>query len=304
MGRQAAPPNPVKHPEKNQDAGRYREANTTAGNRQAPIDGETASAWIDGLLHGKLPRADTENPPPPHSAVVTCHRCSPARHTAFSKVYENTPNWEAYTKVANPLLLAAAMAIRATCSRIYRIDNTHPCSCANEVTVLWVPAHKGMIGNEAADGMAKEAAEDRAHDVPDEICWQTSLSHLSRRVTESRARATAQWTASHVRAERRYHPPGGSGLRRRLLRRTRKSVAGRYCQLLSGHAAIGSFMHERMSGPQRVATSECWWCNSGRRQSRHHLFTECRAWAPQVRRLWKRVGKDCGWKHRRAPSVR
>ena len=24
----------------------------------------------------------------------------------------------------------------------------------------------------------------------------------------------------------------------------------------------------------------CWWCNSGRRQSRHHLFTERRAYPP------------------------
>ena len=32
--------------------------------------------------------------------------------------------------------------------------------------------------------------------------------------------------------------------------------------------------------------------SSGRRQSRRHLFTECRAWAPQIRRLWRRVGKD------------
>ena len=34
-----------------------------------------------------------------------------------------------------------------------------------------------------------------------------------------------------------------------------------------------------------------------------NLFAECRAWT-QIRRLWRRVGKDCGWKHLRAPSVR
>ena len=45
-------------------------------------------------------------------------------------------------------------------------------------------------------------------------------------------------------------------------------------QLLTGHAAIGSFLHERMSRPQRLALDECWWCNCGRRQTRHHLFTE------------------------------
>ena len=26
-----------------------------------------------------------------------------------------------------------------------------------------------------------------------------------------------------------------------------------------------------MTGPQRLRTSDCWWCNCGKRQSRHHL---------------------------------
>ena len=88
------------------------------------------------------------------------------------------------------------------------------------------------------------------------------------------------------------------------MRRVRKSVAQRYYQLLSGHAAIGSFLRGRMSGPQRLETDRCWWCNCGKRQSRHHLFTECRAWAPQIRELWQRVGKDCEWEHPRAPTLR
>ena len=35
-----------------------------------------------------------------------------------------------------------------------------------------------------------------------------------------------------------------------------------------------------------------------------HLFVECRAWTAQRQRLWRRVGKDCGWEHPRAPAVR
>ena len=62
----------------------------------------------------------------------------------------------------------------------------------NEARVLWVPVHRGAKGNEVADGMAKEAAESRAHDAPDELRWQMSLPHLSRRITEGRARATSQ----------------------------------------------------------------------------------------------------------------
>ena len=80
-------------------------------------------------------------------------------------------------------------------------------------------------------------------------------------------------------------PPGGTGLRRKALRKVQKSLAGRYYRLLSGHAAIGSFLHDRMTRPQRLESDECWWCNCGKQQTRHHLFTECRAWAPQIRRL-------------------
>ena len=88
------------------------------------------------------------------------------------------------------------------------------------------------------------------------------------------------------------------------MRRVRKSIAQRYYQLLSGHAATGPFLHDRMSGPQRAESDECWWCNCGKRQSRHHLFAECRAWLPQIRELWQRIGKDCGWEHPRAPALR
>ena len=33
----------------------------------------------------------------------------------------------------------------------------------------------------------------------------------------------------------------------------------RYYQLLSGHAAIESFLHDRMTGPQRLDSDKCWW---------------------------------------------
>ena len=86
---------------------------------------------------------------------------------------------------------------------------------------------------------------------------------------------------------------------RRLLRSTPKSIAGRYYQLLSGHAAIGSCLKDKI---RKTEDDRCWWCGGGERQTRHHLFTECRAWMPQIRRLWKDIGKAHGWKHPRAPS--
>ena len=155
----------------------------------------------------------------------------------------------------------------------------------NRVMVHCVPAHEGVAGNETADDLAKQEAERTSRDfseVPDQVKWQVSLSPPHQRVTEQCSKGTAQWVASHVRPERRYRPPGGSGLRRKAQHRVRKSLAGRYYQLLSGHAAIGSFLHERMTGPLRLESRECRWRSSGKRESRHHLFTECQAWAPRI----------------------
>ena len=91
--------------------------------------------------------------------------------------------------------------------------------------------------------------------------------------------------------------PRGAGLRRSALRKVRKSTVQRY-QLLPG-----SFLQDRMTGPQRLETDGCW-CSCGKRQTRHHLFTKCRAWEPQIRALWKKIGEDCKWEHPRASSVR
>ena len=160
----------------------------------------------------------------------------------------------------------------------------------------------GLRAIEAADQFAKEAAngEESVEDIPEGYAAETSLSHMKRVATEARSRETAKWIAAHVSPERRYRPPPGRGLRRPQLRRVRKTLAGHYYQLLSGHAATGTY--RRRFG--RASTDECWWCTSGESQSRHHLFTRCRGWAEQRRRLWKDVGEACEWDHPRTPSVR
>ena len=154
------------------------------------------------------------------------------------------------------------MDLRATCSEL---ENTRHTAAYSE-------------GNKVADTFAKEAARGRQYSDEDRQLRESSLLHLSRLATERRSRVTAQWMSEHVRPERRYRPPAGPVLRRKALRRVRKSLVSRYYQLLSGHAAIGSFLHERMMGPLHLESDRCRWCNSGARESRHHLFVECRVW--------------------------
>ena len=149
------------------------------------------------------------------------------------------------------------MAAIEVCSRILARDN--------EVTIRWAPAHSGATGKEVADRYAKSAAtgEGPTEEIPEGYVGETSLSHMTRVATEARSRETAEWISEHVRPERRYSPPPGRGLRQPQLRRVRKILAGRYYQLLSGHAAAGT--HRLRFG--MTSTDGCWWCMSSERQS-------------------------------------
>ena len=172
----------------------------------------------------------------------------------------------------------------------------------NEVTIRWVLAHQGVEGNERADKLARSAAEGGNPDssVLDEYRWETSLSHMAKAATEAWFRPTAQWVSDHVDPERKYRPPSGKGLRRKPFRRARKSISSRHYQLMSGHPTIGPYLEYKI----RKTDDRYWWCGGGKQQTHRHFLTDCRALFPQIRRLWKDIGKACRWKHPKAPSAK
>ena len=53
---------------------------------------------------------------------------------------------------------------------------------------------------------------------------------------------------------------------------------------------IAPFLKEKFGW---VESDQCWWCDGGR-QSREHLFKECRTWKDQIRKLWKKIGEVSG----------
>ena len=122
----------------------------------------------------------------------------------------------------------------------------------------WTPAHRGVEGNEHADTVAKRAAEGREDRTHSGYLGEAGLSHLTRKTTEVRSEATRDWVRSHVRGERRYRPPPGGRIRKGL-GKVRKELAGRFCQLLSSHAA--TVVHLKMVG--QAPNDKCWWCGSG-----------------------------------------
>ena len=188
-----------------------------------------------------------------------------------------------------------AIASMEVCERVAAKDNA--------VTIRWVPAHAGVQGNEVADRYAKAAAGRSAPcadgDTPDELRWESSLSYMTGAATEARSQATTTWVSERIGA-RRYRPPPGRGLRRQHLRGTIKELAGRFYQFLSGHAATGSYLHDKI---HRIDSDRCWWCDTGERQSRFHLVARCPAWRGQAAVMWKRTGRLCEWERPRALSV-
>ena len=108
----------------------------------------------------------------------------------------------------------------------------------NSITIRWTPSHEGVEGNDQADALAKRAAEGKGSRAPPGYLREASLSHLTRNSTEARSKAAGDWIRDHVRRERRYHPPPRGKLRKGL-GRVRKELAGRFYQLLLGHAATG-----------------------------------------------------------------
>ena len=168
----------------------------------------------------------------------------------------------------------------------------------NGITFRWTPSHEGVEGNEQADKAAKRAALDELERATPQYLSEASLSYLRRVVTESRSIATAEWIRSHTGRQRRYRPPK-AGKMRKALNGSRKEIASRFYQLLSGHAATAD--HLRRIG--QADSDECFWCGTGERQTRFHLFVRCRRWAPEIKKLWKRVREGAGGRGG-APSIR
>jgi len=177
------------------------------------------------------------------------------------------------------------------------------------LTVRWVPGHADVPGNEAADEMAKGAAANRRNPgqehAPYRVRRTASMTYLKRTATERKAAETNGWIKEKIRQRHQvsgrhsYTPPKKSGFRK-TLKKERKRLAARFYQLNTGHALTAPYM-KRI---KKTDSNLCWWCEDGRSiQTRQHLFTECRAFKPQIKRLWKSVGKQLNWRHPRSKRI-
>jgi hypothetical protein len=88
---------------------------------------------------------------------------------------------------------------------------------------------------------------------------------------------------------RSYKPKAKWGIRK-ALKKTPKRRAAVFLQLASGHALIGT----HLSRIKKKEADTCWWCHSGRKQTRGHLFGGCKAWKRELLALRKKIEKLTG----------
>ena len=90
--------------------------------------------------------------------------------------------------------------------------------------------------------------------------------------------STASGTSSGGRPACRTSPGRSRGTARGRLRSGSRNMSGQN---------VGT-------DPLSRESSERQWRDCGKRESRNHIFVECKAWAPQIRRLWQRVASTAG----------
>ena len=163
---------------------------------------------------------------------------------------------------------------------------------ASQSAILWAsPAHLASPhyqSNAAARELRVRTR--RPHGIAGPVTESPAVSRSFLRTT-LRQQAVISWRDCIIRGckgRRPYRIPREGMVPRipTVLGRTEKSLASRYFQLASGHAMTAPFLRDKFGW---VDDDQCWWCSSGR-QSREHLFKECRTWKNEIKELWKEVG--------------
>jgi hypothetical protein len=163
-----------------------------------------------------------------------------------------------------------------------------------------LPGHTGIPGNEETDRQANLTREGRRAGTVRERIY-TSATNRTRRTSEARAAAKAQWEADKCSKHCGYRLKGKAGSKRPIPMTSVKSLAARFYRLKSGHALVGTYL--KRFGHRD--DDKCWWCGGGGKaiQTREHLFRHCNRWKDQQRTPRKAVGKATGWRAGRCRHV-
>jgi len=151
----------------------------------------------------------------------------------------------------------------------------------------WVPAHRGVEGNEEVDLQATKAAYKHCGSYtetqnPLPHLNYVSFAHIGRRLTEMKwdeSKKEIKEMGKKWKHSYRYDlvKRGGNS----AAMKSQKSIAARFYQLKTGHALLGKYLMR--IGKRR--DMKCWWCGH-QYQTRDHLFKWCKRWKRKQKRLW------------------